>query len=457
MGMDSDGCMTVAIVGGGASGVLSAVHLLRQENPKLRVVLIEPEEVGAGAAYVTNEPEHILNVVAARMSAYPDLPAHFLRWVNRITPTRPCDFVSRRLYRRYLQDVLTVAQAHLEPDSFTHHRASVTAIDVHENLATLRLDDGQQVTAHKVILALGNQTPRTPETETPHFIADEHYFNSPWTADLSLIGADDEILLIGAGLTTVDILLTLQKYGHRGQITAISRHGHWPLPHTDQAATCPTLTPPDERDVTSLLRWVREALAQAVKDEVPWQMVIDALRPHTNTLWGEMSLSERRRFSRHLAPLWNIARHRIPLTSAAVIEGMTGSGRLRLIAGKLRRVDNFNTTLTATITGKYGVTHRVQPRWILNCTGPNPDLRAATSPLFRQLFDDGLVSADALQMGLETALDGALVDATGKTSSVLYALGPLRRGGLFESSAVPEIREQAAALAQRLSHPLTTL
>lgn len=448
MGMDSDGCMTVAIVGGGASGVLSAVHLLRLENPYLRVVLIEPDTVGAGAAYRTDEPEHLLNVVAARMSAYPDLPAHFLRWVNRISPTRPCDFVPRRLYRQYLQDVLTVAQAHLEPDTFTYHRATVTSMTVQADGATLTLDDGILVHADKVILAVGNQSPRTPDTETPWFTDDERYIDRPWSADLSLIGSDDEVLLIGAGLTAVDVVLSLQKYGHRGQITAISRHGRWPLSHTQQSATCPMLTLPDARDVPSLLRWVREALAQAERDEVPWQMVIDALRPHTNTLWGEMSHAERCRFSRHLAPLWSIARHRIPLTSAAVIEGMTGSGKLRLIAGKLRRVDRFNTVLTATIAGPYGVTHRVQPRWILNCTGPNTDLQAADSPLLHGLFADGHITPDPLRMGLETDSNGALVGAAGNASDVIYALGPLRRGGLFESSAIPEIREQAVALAE---------
>jgi uncharacterized NAD(P)/FAD-binding protein YdhS len=446
--MDTDGCMTVAIVGGGASGVLSAVHLLRLGNPDLRVILIEPVEMGAGAAYVTNSPEHLLNVVAAKMSAYPDLPAHFLRWVNRITPTRPCEFVPRSLYRRYLKDVLIVAQSQLEQNTFTYHHANVTSITADAGGATLTLDNGLRVQADKVILAVGNQNPRTPETETPWFTTDPMYIGTPWSTDLSVIAPEDDVLLIGAGLTTVDVLLTLHKRGHHGQITAVSRHGRWPFPHANLPAPIYDLPELPPRDLRGLLRWLRHTIAQAERKGIPWQSVLDVLRPHTNRLWQDWSHAERCQFTRHVIPIWNIARHRIPKSSAGVVEKLTDIGQLRLVAGRLQRVDRFNTIVTATIQQPDGALRHIYPRWVINCTGPNPDLQSSGSPLLRQLFADGLITADSLRMGLETASDGALMNAYGDASEVMYAVGPLRRGGLLESTAIHEIREQAVALAQ---------
>jgi len=445
--------MRVVIVGGGASGVLSATYLLNQHILGLQVVLIEPKELGAGAAYGTDKPEHLLNVATAKMSAYPDDPDHFLRWMRQNAPCDPNAFVSRSLYRHYLQHVLDDAVAGALPNAWKVYQSSVTSIIPHAEGATITLETGQILHTHKIILAVGNQPPRTPETDTPWFAEDEGYINTPWISDLAFITPDDDILLIGTGLTTVDVLLSLNKRGHRGQITAVSRHGRWPLSHAENTVPVFDITTPIPHDALEGFRWVRRAIHQAQYDNIPWQTVLDALRSHINLLWAQASHAERCRFTRHLMPLWNIARHRIPHNSAMVIENLTNCGQLRLITGRLRRVDRQNSILSATISHhKTGDGVYVYPRWILNCTGPNTDLHTSDAPLLRQLFADGHLTTDPLRMGLNTAPNGAVINHIGMPSEVIYTLGSLRRGGLFESTAIHEIRQQAMELSQLLAN-----
>src|SRR5271169_1627662 len=74
---------TVAIIGGGFCGTLTAVNLARSTTEPLRITLINNQyPLGRGIAYGTRRPEHLLNVVARNMSAFPDLPSHFVDWLR---------------------------------------------------------------------------------------------------------------------------------------------------------------------------------------------------------------------------------------------------------------------------------------------------------------------------------------------------------------------------------------
>jgi uncharacterized NAD(P)/FAD-binding protein YdhS len=449
--MDSDGCMSIVIVGGGASGTLLAVHLLRRKLPNLRIILIEPDDLRAGAAYRTDRPEHLLNVTAGRMSAYPDDPDHFLRWVNRHTPCQPTDFVGRGLYRKYLQQVLDEALTQMPAGTWSIYRAHAKHIEPNAYGAIVTLDNGTILHADRVVLAVGNQAPRHPETATPEFVQMPQYLGNPWAGGLGKIASTEDVLLIGTGLTAVDVLLTLDRNGHRGHITALSRHGRWPLPHAEPPCASYTFSESLPDDCLGLLRVVRQGVIEAASAGLPWQAVIDALRPHTNRLWQQFSASERCRFVRHLMPLWNIVRHRIPAGSADLIEKMSSAGRLSVLAGRLQRVDQLtHAKISATVSHSNGAHTLLRPRWIINCTGPNPHLALSESSLLRQLFAEGYAQADPLRMGLHVSAEGALIDHAGEVSSVLYAVGPLRRGSLLESTAIHEIRQQVVAFCERL-------
>ena len=73
----------IAIVGGGFSGVMTAVNLARLSTHPLQVTVINDRRpAGRGVAYNTRRPQHLLNVAARNMSAFRDDPDHFLRWLR---------------------------------------------------------------------------------------------------------------------------------------------------------------------------------------------------------------------------------------------------------------------------------------------------------------------------------------------------------------------------------------
>ena len=441
---------TVAIIGGGASGVLTAAHILRRDAPDVRVIVIEPDELGAGAAYASDAPEHRLNVRAARMSAYDDDPNHFVRWAAQNGIDDPQAFAPRGLYRPYLQAVLKEAIGGREA-VFEHRRdAAVRVIDCGRD-SEIALKSGARIQADRVVLALGNMIPRDPPIETPWFYDEPNYIRTPWTAALDQIAPKDEVLIVGTGLTAVDVFLTLERREHRGRVTAVSRHGKWPYPHGPVARRDFTLDF-ESLPVSAphLLRAIRDGIEQAAAVGVPWQHVIDALRPVCNALWERASDADRQQFMRHLAPIWNTARHRIPQEAYELIWTAAKRGYLRTVAGKLRRVDRINHILAATVDIRDGGQFRSYPKWIVNCTGPNGDLRTSSSELVQQLLADGTAVPNALVQGFETDADGAIVNAAGQRSDVLFTLGPVRRGVLIETTAIGEIRHQAASLARLL-------
>lgn len=444
--------MSIAIIGGGASGVMMAAQLLQASPAHWHIHIIEPDSLGAGVAYRTQAAEHRLNVIAAKMSAYPDKPDHFLHWVRQSLPTcTPETFAPRSLYREYLQYVLQEAQAAAPMTGFSVIAARVLRLDpLATGGAQLYLDNGATLQADKVILALGNQPAR--RFNTPELPLETGYIASPWVENiLGKIQPADDVLVIGAGLTAVDVLLSLHQQGHHGAVTVISRHGHWPLPHPEHEV-CFDKPLPQALPETALssLRWVRQWVNAAIEQGVSWQSAIDALRPSLNPWWAGLSHLERCRFVRHMMPIWNIVRHRIPIDSATLLENMTAAGQLRLLSGRLQSLTPNAKGLAAQFATQGG-SESLQARWVVNCTGPNADLRKAEMPLLKQLFADGLIQTDALQMGLALDAHGAVMSREGEVSTVMYALGPLRRGTLIESIAVPEIRVQAAALAQTLT------
>jgi uncharacterized NAD(P)/FAD-binding protein YdhS len=91
--------------------------------------------------------------------------------------------------------------------------------------------------------------------------------------------------------------------------------------------------------------------------------------------------------------------------------------------------------------------------WLINCTGAATDITTTGDPFLRYLLDSGLARPDPLRLGLDADACGALRDAAGRPATDIVTLGPLQRGRWYETTAIPEIRDQAARLAR---HLLTT-
>ncbi|QDE95235.1 hydroxyacylglutathione hydrolase [Myxococcus xanthus] len=490
-----DGCVRalgwwdVAIVGGGASGTLLAVHLLRSARAPLHVALVERSaRAGLGLAYSTTSPCHLLNVPAARMGAFADDPEHFLRWVRRELPdTAPGAFISRQRYGRYLESVLREARAqaaqgvHLEV--VTSDVASVEETD--DGAVCVALASGGHLEARTVVLALGNALPSNLRVPDGGLYASRRYHRSPWAQDaLQGVSATDDVLLIGTGLTMVDTVLSLVEQGHQGHIHALSRHGL--LPHVHQEtprAGATTYASPGIREalralrqevrrergdmsatgthsvpvrIRPILHLLRREVRRAAEAGADWRTVVDALRPVTIPLWQRLPVGERQRFLRHLRSYWDVHRHRMAPSIGETVERLRREGRLTLHAARVR-----GFALEAS-----GVEVRVRPRGqggeealrvqhVINCTGPEGAMTRG-HPVLGGLVETGLVCPDVLGMGLATDADGALLNAGGRASGRLYTLGPPRRGELWETTAVPEIRGQARELAWHLLQRLSS-
>ncbi|MFM7426529.1 MAG: FAD-dependent oxidoreductase [Elainella sp.] len=452
---------TIAIVGAGFSGSLVAAHLLKTANRPLRIQLIERRsELGQGVAYSTDTTRHLLNVSAGKMSAFPDDPGHLLRWLNynrsELAAFLPADlnassFIPRQIYGLYIQSILEEAEA-TAARSVRLERISDEAVAVKPQAkgAVLELQNGQ-IAVDKIVLALGNAPALVPQsTEDPHL-------RHAWSTDaLTNLNPDAAVLLIGTGLTMVDMVVSLHERQHRGKIYAISRRGLAPLAH-QSTQPYPAFLPPDRAAKTarSLLKQIREEVQTAATQGYDWRSVIDSLRPFTQQIWQQLPRSEQQRFLRHASPYWDVHRHRIAPEIDQVIQTMLHSGQLTVQA---RRIQNYQVDadgVAVVIRPRHSqMKMTLQVERVVNCTGVQIDYRQTTQPLIANLREQGLIYPHEIDLGLETAVDGAIIDVQGNRSHLLYTLGTPRKGSLWETIAVPELREQAQALAATLLQSL---
>ena len=415
--------MRVAIVGAGYSGTIAAVEIARAA-PAAQIILIEKSgHFARGAAYGTTSPGHLLNVRARNMSALAGEPGHFARWAAS-EGHGPDDYVPRRDYRRYLASLLDTAAG------VTRITGEAVAIED----AGVKLASGALVECDCAVLAGGNYPSRLPAAFGPGAIHD------PWGPEGSAAlaqaaGRGGDLLLVGTGLTMVDMAVSLEEAGFSGRILAASRRGLVPRPHISPAASPLEWEPPARL----------AALVRAVRAREPWRASVDGLRPHSLALWQGLSDSERKRFLRHLRPWWDVHRHRIAPRVAARIEAMRASGRLEIAAARVAGVEGEVVTLERRGGG------RLRRRFdaVVNCTGPEGDIRRIGDPLIRSLLESGRARPDRLGLGLD--VDSRSRMAGDGASPALYALGPLTKGAFWEIVAVPDIRGQAASVARAIA------
>lgn len=433
----------VAVVGGGASGVLTAINLLARIDAPLEVVVHETSGiVGRGIAYGTNDQRHLLNVRAQHMSALPDTPSDLLDWALRTGRSDdPQGFLPRADYAIYLQDrLMDVAD-----DRLRIQAGRVLDLVPGEDGFTVVTERTRSV-ADSVVLCLGNQPP------APLTVADEPLTEAPWhlanpwdLGRLRTLPSDARVVIVGTGLTAVDTAITLLEEGPRRHVTMLSRHGLLPRPHRGQQHTAwVTKVPDGPLTADVLVDAVRSELAAARRQGVDWRAVVDGLRPITQDIWRRLPLEERRRFLSTYAREWEVRRHRMAPEVALRLEGYRLDGRLSVRAGTLHAVTSLGDR-AAVVTAPAGPSYEVDA--VVNCTGPRTDLRETTDPLLRSLHARGLATPDPLALGLDTTPDGLLVGADGSPVDGLFTVGPARKGTLWEATAIPEIRGQAAQVA----------
>lgn len=447
----------IAVVGAGFSGTMVAVHLLRlarSTSADVHVSLYEQGGApGRGHAYGTTSPIHLLNVPAGRMSAFADAPGHFLDWARaRDASVRSDAFLPRHDYGEYLAEILNRETKESE-GRLQIHSAEVLDVESTSDGLRLRLRSGPARSASRLVLATGHPLPAPPVPLDRAVLDGGRYKENPWdSAALDQLPSDASLLLIGSGLTAVDVLLESRRTGFRGVIHLLSRHGLLPLPH-DGADAPRSGMPADfpRGHLLSMMKRLRQEAVRAEKSGEGWRSSLDSLRPATQELWRSLDAAEKQRFLRHPRAYWEVHRHRVAPEIDEKVKVELQSGRVVRHAARVTAIGVSRGGLRVAIAPRGGVTAKeLLVQRVINCTGPNTGVEMCRSPLTLKLLKARVCRPDEVGIGLACDADGALIDSVGRASDRLFTLGPLRKGELWESTAVPELRVQAERLSRRL-------
>jgi uncharacterized NAD(P)/FAD-binding protein YdhS len=441
----------IAIVGGGASGVLTAAQLLRQSSRvgvPLEITVAEPGSLGAGLAYSTDDLRHRLNVRAIRMSAWPDEPADFLDWIHRNTDPDflPAGFAPRPWYRRYLLETLEREVAAAPRARFQHVTDRIVDLHPDGGGVCIHARSSAPLRVDATVLAVGHGPPSLSwaprELRTSQrFVAD------PWRGGtpLPIVRPGETVLLVGSGLTAVDMAV---HYQHASTLS-VSRHGLLPLAHTEfDAPPCPPPCLPAElRPSLSVAR--RMVFRHIHEHDRDWRTATDSLRPLINQIWASWDETSRRKFASTVGRHWERARHRVDPHIAIGLENRMRTGRLCIraatVVGAVDRPDTISVRLSDGST--------VDASLVINCTGSDPVVTGSGAGAGSAFGGNGVISAGPLGLGISTDVHGRLDSVVNLPA---WTLGPPRKGQLWETTAIPEIRCQAQDVAVDVLRHLST-
>ena len=438
-----------------------AVHVLRNASTFLSVAIIDRGTLpGRGLAYSSPHRFHLLNVPAGEMSAWPDAPDDFLRWArthyDAAVQTR--SFPPRSVYGAYVGSLLETTLSNCGRERFQWIQDEALSLHRRKSKLAVQTKVGAELRSRVVVLATGNfppANPRMPGLKTSTSL----YFHFPWASDaLENLPPGGSVLLVGSGLTSVDLIMALKSKGFRGIIHVLSRKGLFPRPRRQQRQDEPWPLFWDEtspRTVRGLLRLIRVQVQAAAEKGIDWRGVIDSLRPVTQDIWRSLPLEEQKRFLRHARVYWDVHRHRLAPEIGDILADMQTEGQVRLHTGAIIRYSEDHDDAEIHYWDRESRTEKaLRAHRVINCTGSETDCRRIDDSLITSLFVQGLARPDPLFLGLDVDEHGALTDYKGTSSHLLYAIGPTRKGCLWETTTVPEIRVQAAVLGERLADML---
>ncbi len=468
----------VAIVGGGASGTVAAAHLLREpRGHPLEVELIDRDgEFGRGVAYATTDPLHLLNVPAVRMGAVSGHPEHFHEWLAANGHEEPeAAFMTRGLYGDYLLALLADAERSCTGAVLNRRIGEVVAIDAGGGAdrpvasaavvdrpqapatgVRLTFADGETLDVDRVILALGPLSGGDPIPVPEELKAAGQWIGDPWAPGaLDEARDSDSVLIVGTGLTMVDVCLSLSK-GERGpRIRAVSRHGLVPKRHRRDLTRLRRFPVPlEDGSLDQVVAAVIEQMCRVAQQGDDWRDVIDSMRPASPTIWKALRLEDKRRFLTELQRIWDVHRFRMAPDVADRLEELTAAGRVSFDADSIAALEyqcgeRPSVRVSLRTPGQHDL-ETLEVDRVINCTGAGCDLRRQAPPLLQSLLGAGLARADALGLGLDVDEDGALLDAAGRPSDRVFVVGALRKGVEWEAIGITEIRDHSAAVATRL-------
>jgi uncharacterized NAD(P)/FAD-binding protein YdhS len=454
----------IGIIGGGFSGSLTAIQLIQKSDACEIIVINERETFNKGFAYNPYSDKQLLNVITGKMSAFADQPDHFLDWVMQQTEFKDRDrtliansFLSRKLYGDYLVNVWNnnYPLAEEKGIKITLLNQFVVDIEIKAASVSLFLDNGETILVDQCVIATGNQVPRNPSIKNETFYPNNSYFQNPWIREaVQHVNPNLPVLIVGNGLTMVDTVLGLKENGFNGEIYSISPKGFNILPHRHNGLKYEKLVEELSNDMS--LREIYQLVSKHIKAVreygVSAEPVIDSLRPHTQRLWKGLSDEEKAFFMSRLRHLWGVARHRIPLHTHDKIQQLRIDGKLHIQSGRIVDfVEQSNAIEVSYFDKKEGSKKSLLVSRIINCTGPETDLRKVEKSFLKNCLLKGDIVQDALKLGINTNTETFQVKkADGTYHANLFTLGGNLKGELWESTAVNELRIQAERLAEEL-------
>lgn len=451
---------TIAIVGAGYSGAITAINLLRHATHPIRVLLVDALCPDAkGLAYATYDDNFVLNVPAQNMSAFPDKMGDFADYCNtKDSALVATSFISRRIYGEYLQQHLDLAKQTYQGDLalLTEHVLSLHRTDTGYRLIC---EGGRQLEAHSVILAFGHFAPKPLSTLMPGKIAPEaRVIDNPWNIqEIDSIPQDQNVLIVGTGHTAIDTLFRLESGGPRRRIWMLSRHGLHPNGHrpVGEFRKDPALQEKIENvvlhaldrstSVRKLMRIVRHLIKHL---DVDWRDVINGLRAVTPLIWGKLPTEERARFLRHVLPYWDVARHRIsPLATKRLTNGIM-EDRVKVGAYSIQRIKTIEDGLIE-VHARRRNSKKIdvfKVGAVINCSGPIYDIHRTDNELVSFLAHNGILRQDDVKIGFHVADDYSV----NPEYPNLHYIGPMLKARYWEAIAVPELRVHSYKLAQKI-------
>lgn len=446
----------LTIVGGGVSGTLLTINIIKNwKGGDLNINLIElnRDRFNTGIAYSTNEISHLLNVRVSGMSIFSEEPDHFYNWLIKSGYNyTKSDFVPRMIFGKYVQyyynQYVENKPINIKVNTIFDEVTNITKSNDSYNVV---LSQGKPFLSNRdfntdmVVLAFGHLS--ISEIDSLKYKDIKNYLRTPWLNNIyDRIGKNDNVFLIGSGLTTDDIILSLKQREHKGKIWSISRKGHQPLNHKIYQPYPNFYNELEGKDINQMFSIIK----RHIKSHTEPRAVIDSLRPNIQQIWKSLSKTDKSRFLRHINPIWNVIRHRMPESTYETLQLMQQSGQLEFIKGDIKSIQESNGSLKIDIYDKSKKSNQqLDANFVINCIGPESNYKRINQELIKNLLDSGLITCSDNLICIRTN-GWNIVDTSGEEMTNLMAIGPVLKGELFESTAVPEIKVQAEELSKNI-------
>lgn len=456
---------SIGLIGGGFSGTMTAVQLIYHATEPIEIILISEEKnFNRGIAYNPYSKNHLLNVPAAKMSAFPDRPEHFLDWVmqqhgfeNRDRNIVAISFLPRYLFGNYLVDVWNEATTIIREKgiNFRFINDQVIDLEIADELVVLHLANGHTLKLNDCVIASGNSEPRNPSIKNRKFFENKNYFRNPWAIEsVEAVNSEQPVLIIGNGLTMVDTVIGLREHHFNNTIYSISPNGFNILPHRHNGIQYKHLTEELTEDATlhDIVMLFNKHIKLIRDLGLSAEPIIDSLRPHTQKIWQRLTDDEKRWFMNRLRHLWGVARHRIPLQIHDKLQQLRIDGKLQVYSGHLiNMIENNNQINVEFYNRRTKQLQNICVSRVINCTGPESDFERMDDCFLKRCLMKGIITQDALKLGINTDTSTfQLKDSKGNNHQHLFTLGGNLKGMLWESTAVNELRTQANQLSKTI-------